>query len=197
MILKPRIGRQVKHFEKVDINAIDAIFSNEDIPSYRYTLSLPYYKENGRIKTAAVVLKNPSSADKEKADKTVQNVAKVIYKTFHDVGKVEILNMFALRGTFPKDVQSAYDNGKNIVGAENDRHFEEILSRSSYVVIAWGGAAPIKGSIYNRRIDEVTRIIEKSCPGGKIFRKSGRGSDSYPFHACYWPDNSDFTQILI
>lgn len=188
---QPHIGRQVSHFNRVNIDGIEALFS-EDM-RYRYRLSIPFYDEPARTKTLTVILKNPSSADAIKADKTVQNVEKVVYKTFADVGKVEVLNLFAIRGTYPKDVMEVYVTGVDIIGEENNSAFSQALMQSDYVVIAWGGASPIRTSVYDLRVDEVLNMISTVDVSKKIYRKQEKGSTKYPFHACYWPDNTSFS----
>jgi hypothetical protein len=188
---QPHIGRQVAHFYHVNVEGIEAVFS-EDM-KYRYRLSIPFNSESTRTKTVSVILKNPSSADAMKADKTVQNVEKVIYKAFLDVGKIEVLNLFALRGTYPKDVMEAYTAGSDIIGKENDRAFSQALMQSDYIVIAWGGASPIRTSLYESRVKDVLEMINVPNFSRKIYRKKEKGSDTYPFHACYWPDNTDFS----
>jgi hypothetical protein len=193
MEIQPHIGRQVSHFFEVDIEHIQAHFSEDR--QYRYTLSIPFFCEACRTKTVAVILKNPSSADALKADKTVSNVEKTIYKTFHDVSHVEILNLFALRGTYPKDIMQAYECGVNIIGDENNTIFREVLEKSDYIVLAWGGASPIRKSIYDARINTVYAIIKGLNNPYQLFRKAEKGSDVYPFHACYWPDNTDFIEL--
>lgn len=187
---QPHIGRQVSHFHQVNIDGIEAVFSDD--MKYRYRLSIPFGDEPSRTKTLTVILKNPSSADAMKADKTVQNVEKVVYKAFTDVGKIEVLNLFALRGTYPKDVMDAYMEGVDIVGKENNSAFSQALMSSDYIVIAWGGASPIRNSLYDLRVDEVSRMIKIENFSHKIYRKKEKGSEKYPFHACYWPDNTDF-----
>lgn len=191
MKLQPHIGRQVSHFQEVNVERIEALFSKDR--KYRYRLSIPFYDNPARTKVITVILKNPSSADALKADKTVQNVEKVIYKTFTDVAKIEILNLFALRGTHPKEVMQTHSLGHDIVGSDNNKAFKEALAQSNYVVIAWGGAAPIRTSLYDARIDDVIGMMDIQKFTSKIFRKQEKGSDRYPFHACYWPDNDAFT----
>lgn len=188
---QPHIGRQVSHFHQVNIDGIEAVFS-EDM-KYRYRLSIPFDAEPSRTKTLTVILKNPSSADAVKADKTVQNVEKVVYKAFTDVGKIEVLNLFALRGTYPKDIMEAYIAGINIVGKENNSAFIHALTNSDYIITAWGGASPIRNSLYDARVDEVLNMINTTNCLQNIYRKKEKGSDKYPFHACYWPDNTDFS----
>lgn len=186
------IGRQIPHFEKVDVSKISPEFSVDML--YRYKLSLPFHPEPSRTKRAAIILKNPSSADAIKADKTVYNAAKTIYLTYPDVGTVEILNLFGIRGTKPIDVMTIHDNGGDIVGDRNDDAIAEVLSKSDYVILAWGGASPIKKSIYDQRIAEVYFLLGKHSGNMKMFRKAERGSDRYPFHACYWPHNENFIE---
>ena len=191
---KPYIGRQVAHFEKVDNSQIHARFS-EDM-KYRYSLSLPFFGEKSRTKTAAIILKNPSSADCSMADKTVQTAAKVLYMAFQDVARVEILNIFALRGTLPSDVVKAHQAGFDIIGPENNQTICARVSESDYIVTAWGGANPIPKSIYDGRIEEIYKIIGRN-PQAAVFRKAEKGSRQYPFHACYWPHNIRFAEIAL
>lgn len=192
---KPYIGRQISHFEKVDIGKIAPEFSADK--KYRYKLTMPFYPEPWRDKRAVVILKNPSSADGYKADKTVYNVTKMIYRSFPDVAVVEVLNMFALRGTLPADVMVAYNAGEDIVGERNDQAISETLANSHYVVLAWGGAAPIRKSIYDNRINEIHEVLRGHLSHVDVKRKSEKGSDRYPFHACYWPESIDFKSIIL
>jgi len=193
-ISQPYIGRQVAHFEKVELSKIAAKFSDD--LKYRYALSLPFYPEKSRTKTASIILKNPSSADCSMADKTVQTAAKVLYMAFQDVARVEILNLFALRGTLPTDVVKALQSGTNIIGNENDQSIRTQVLNSDYVVAAWGGASPIQKSVYDKRIAEIYKIIAQN-PKAAILRKAEKGSNQYPFHACYWPHNVRFIQIVL
>lgn len=176
----------------VDTSGIQAKFS-EDL-KYRYSLSLPFFREKSRSKTASIILKNPSSADCFKADKTVQTAAKVLFMAFQDISCVEILNIFALRGTLPTDVVKAHQAGIDIIGPENNNAIRAQIAKSDYVVTAWGGANPIPKSVYDSRVDEIYKIINKN-PQAALFRKAEKGSNQYPFHACYWPHNVSFVEI--
>lgn len=192
---KPYIGRQISHFEKVDIAKITPEFSDDK--KYRYKLTMPFYPEPWRDKRATIILKNPSSADGYKADKTVYNATKMIYRSFPDVAVVEVLNLFALRGTFPTDVMVAHNSGEDIVGERNDQAIDETLALSHYVVLAWGGAAPIRKSIYDNRINEAHELLKKHLVHVEVKRKAEKGSDRYPFHACYWPESVAFQEIIL
>jgi hypothetical protein len=89
----------------------------------------------------------------------------------------------------------AHDGGINIIGDENDTVFKEVLEKSDYIVLAWGGASPIRKSVYDVRIDTVYRMIKGLNNPYKLFRKAEKGSHNYPFHACYWPDNTNFIEV--
>ena len=86
-----------------------------------------------------------------------------------------------------------YNAGHDIVGKDNNAAFKQALAQSDYIVIAWGGASPIRSSLYDARIDDVIKMMDKKKFKSTIFRKNEKGSDKYPFHACYWPDNNAFT----
>lgn len=191
---KPYIGRQIAHFEKVEQSRIAAKFSDD--MRYRYSLSLPFYPEPNRSKTASIILKNPSSADCSMADKTVQTAAKVLYMAFQDIACVEILNIFALRGTLPTDVVKAHKNGIDIIGPENNNAIRAQIAKSDYIVTAWGGANPIPKSVYDARTNEIYDLLGQNRKT-QIFRKAEKGSNQYPFHACYWPHNEAFVEIQI
>lgn len=187
------IGRQVSHFEKIEISKIKAQFSKDML--YRYRLILPFIPDEKRTKRASIILKNPSSADIFRADKTVQTAAKTIYSAFKDVKELEILNIFALRGTLPSDVMDFHNKGFDIIGPNNDENIKIALENSDYLVIAWGGASPINKKIYDKRIEEIFSIINNCKNNLQTYRKLEKGNDKYPFHACYWPINEKFIQI--
>lgn len=191
--MNPYIGRQVSHFEKIDTKLIKADFSDD--MKYRYRLILPFFYEQSRTKRASIILKNPSSADIYRADKTVQTAAKTIYSAFEDVKEVEILNIFAIRGTLPTDVMDAHNKGIDIIGAKNDENIADALQNSDYLIIAWGGSAPINKKIYDTRINEIHNIIKNNNPKSGTYRKAEKGSNNYPFHACYWPINENFIKL--
>lgn len=202
----PRIGRQVQHFERVDIEKIEATFQGS---KYRYGLSLPYKIDPAsrvlRTKIAVIVLKNPSSADAHLADKTIRTAAHVIYHSFPDVGYVEVLNLFSLRATDAQDLQAEYDrqveNGEEIdvgmVGSNrlNTTHFKAILGSADYCIFAWGGRSAVKKKLYDHAISNFKEILASIELPPVLYRKAEKGNTAYPFHACFWPHNDVFIEI--
>ena len=192
-----RIGKQVKHHHTVDINSIDANFSSCD--TYRYTLVFDYQsiESENRTKKLAIILKNPSSANKEKADQTINRVQQYVYEHFKDVKTVTILNLFAFRGTDASDVEEnrLENNLDYVVGEFNDQNILEKVEASDYVIFAWSGRSAINTKAYDSTIENLINLI-KQCNITKkeIYRVNDqKGSDKYPFHACYW--SNDFKKV--
>ena len=193
-----RLGKQVKHFDMVDIENIKAHFSKCN--TYRYLLVFNFKSEAKRDKILTVILKNPSSADEKAADNTIRRVQTFIYKNFEDVKSVNILNLFAIRATDTKDVNNLYNefDVNYILGVGNNKYSIDAISKADYIITAWGGKSKIAKKIYDTRIDEVNALLLKHKKDNtNIYRvNSKKGSKQYPFHACLWGKNDDFINIL-
>ncbi|MBU2767242.1 DUF1643 domain-containing protein [Acidithiobacillus ferrivorans] len=178
-----RIGRTVPHAPCVDTEQITALFS--PCRAWRYRLTLPFRNRDAG-KGMAIILKNPSSASEQSSDKTVRTVCEMVRRRFPEIGSVTILNLFALRGTDSREVGEAIrQQGLDFaVGPENDSVIAETLSKSQAAIIAWGGPAGINRHPYQERISQCAKILANSrLP---VFRNNRKGSDTHPFHACYW-----------
>lgn len=183
-----RIGRQVLHFDQIDVNSIQAEFS--DNKSHRYNLEMCYrddlYSEK-RNKSIVVILKNPSSADEKKADSTIRKVETYVYHKFSDVKYLRILNIFSIRGTDPLDInillkEKGYDY---IVGQENNMFFKKTLLKSDYIICAWGGNSGIDKEKYKFRISEVIKMI-KNTGNKPAWQVCGKQITKEPLHGLMW-----------
>lgn len=205
---KPRIGRQVSHYDMVDIDSIKANFSN--CKTYRYHLKFDYlcnqedlFDQNDAVKNKilTIVMKNPSSADEKAADKTIRNVQTYVYKHFKDVLTVNILNLFSIRATDAKEVDCLYkQNDEDYVnGSQNDKYIKQSIKEADYIIIAWGGRSSINRKLYDKRIDTVKSFIKNNKEGNtKIYRvNTEKGSDLYPFHPTYWGMKFDKTEVSL
>lgn len=177
-----RIGRTVQHAPAVDIASIEAEFS--PCRRWRYGLRLPFKDRRGDKIT--VFLKNPSSASAVAADKTVRTACEYVWRNFPESGGVHILNLYALRGTDSKEVGATLraQGVAQVIGPENDRVIQQTLMESSAVIVAWGGHAGIPTAAYDRRVAECQKMLVES--GLPVWRNARKGSETYPFHACYW-----------
>ncbi len=177
-----RIGRTVQHAPSVDITGIQADFS--PCRTWRYGLRLPFRERDGAMIT--VFLKNPSSASELSADKTVRTASEYVWRNFPESGGVHILNLYALRGTDSKEVGGMLleKGAAHVVGPENDAVIKRTLATSAAVIVAWGGHAGIPASAYDQRVCACQRLL--AAAQLPVWRNGRKGSEKYPFHACYW-----------
>jgi hypothetical protein len=183
-----RIGRQVPHFEEVDLNSIKAVFSDDK--KYRYVLEMQFRESLLRTNACdkvAVILKNPSSADEHKSDATIRKVETYVYHHFKRAGTLYILNLFAIRATDASDVQKSLvlNDADFIIGSENNKYFNKVLAEASEIICAWGGNSGIDKKIYHRRIDEVKTILGKLVNKNCYEVVSPKGS-LQPLHGLMW-----------
>lgn len=183
-----RIGRQIPHFEHVDLSSVEAAFSRDRL--YRYSLSMRFSDtlvDTGRDRTAAVIMKNPSAADAFRADATIRKVETFVYHRFPDVRWLHILNIFAFRATEPDDLHQAYAEGgaMQVIGADNDHVIGKVAGASDYVILAWGNNSGIDTVLYEERVLRVKHILDK-VPAGRIYCITGKKKTKHPLHGLMW-----------
>ncbi len=184
----PRIGRQIPHYEHVDLNSLEAVFSADRI--YRYSLSMRYSDtliDAERREHAAVIMKNPSAADEQQADATIRKVETYIYHRFPGVRWLHILNIFAYRATDPADLNAAFaDNGAMyVIGGENDHVIGKIIEDCDYIVLAWGNSSGIDRTLYEERVYRTSQLLQ-AIPRSRIFTICGRTRTKHPLHGLMW-----------
>ncbi|MDX2430261.1 MAG: DUF1643 domain-containing protein [Bacteroides sp.] len=183
-----RIGRQIPHFEEVDLSSISAEFSEDR--RYRYLLEMRYgasLYDAGRSKRAVVILKNPSAADSSAADTTIRKVETYIYHHLKDVLQLSILNIFALRATDASDLNEEFEASgeKAVVGPANDATIRNITEGADYVVVAWGNKSGINARLYEERIGRVKRLIV-GAGQTRVYCVEGEKETVQPLHGMMW-----------
>ena len=183
-----RIGRQIPHFEEVDITSITASFSDDR--RFRYLLQMRYGRslyDNARTRRAAVILKNPSAADTRLADSTIRKVETFIYHHMEDVLQLSILNIFALRATDAADLNREYEilGREAVVGPGNDAAIREIVAGADYVVVAWGNRSGINSELYGERVRSVKQGLADAGPF-RVFEVKGKKETVQPLHGMMW-----------
>jgi hypothetical protein len=106
---------------------------------YRYRLWRRWDPTRPQI---AFCMLNPSTADERTDDPTIRRC--IGFARDWGYGGVEIVNIFALRATDPRELSLVRDP----IGRMNDVHVTGAAERSSAVVIAWGvhGALRARGA---------------------------------------------------
>lgn len=183
-----RIGRQIPHFDQVNIGSINAEFSDDG--RFRYLLEMSYANslyETGRSKRAVVIMKNPSAADTKAADTTIRKVETYIYHHLKDVLRLSILNIFALRATDAADVNNEFEiSGEAaVVGPANDATIRSIAAGADYVVAAWGNRSGINEKFYTERVGRVKRLIA-GAGQQRVYQVVGKRETVQPLHGMMW-----------
>lgn len=96
---------------------------------YRYALWRVWDVAAPRV---GFVLLNPSQADETVNDPTIRRCMN--FARSWGYGSVEIVNLFAYRTPYPKDLRQVPDP----VGQDNDRILQTLAHRVDRVIVAWG-----------------------------------------------------------
>lgn len=124
-------------------------------------------------RSMAFLMLNPSTADAFKEDPTVSRCIR--FAVTWGFGALEVVNIFALRSTDPKQLYKAEDP----VGPDNDRTILEVARRSGLVVAAWGAHGALRD-----RGREVAQLLERH---GLALHCLGATKDGHPRHPLYLP----------
>ena len=142
---------------------MSAIFS--PCRTWRYRLERRW----GEGPLVAFILLNPSTADETMDDPTIRRC--IGYAKTWGYGGLVVGNIFALRSTDPKVLQSADDP----VGPENDEHLLAIAESASVVICGWGAHGKIAG-----RGHEVMKLLQAHRP--KYLKMTKLGAPQHPLY---------------
>ena len=116
---------------------ITSLFSEDGLFRYRLIVEDP---DKLQGKTLCVIMQNPSDADENKADKSVQFLENLVFRkddeVFRDVVRMIIVNQFAF-------VQkNGFEGREEHIGEKNDDIISEAIKASDIVLVAWGKTNP-------------------------------------------------------
>jgi hypothetical protein len=141
-----------------------AIFDTTGL--YRYTLWREWDGTRARV---AIVMLNPSMANETQNDPTIRRC--IAFARSWGYGSVEIVNLFAYRTPYPKELLNATEP----IGIENDKYVIQASNRSRRLVFAWGNWGYLRN-----RAGQVCNLLTKAesfCLG---FTRTGQ-----PRHPLY------------
>jgi len=138
-----------KTFEKDGVKSV-AVFS--DCEKYRYSLTRVWDADLPRIMFVGL---NPSTADEIKNDPTVNR--SINFAKSWGFGSMTMMNLFAFRATFPKDLKVAEDP----IGKDAEVWIIKEAEKCEKIVAAWGN----HGSFLNRSENVLAKLKDLYCFG--------------------------------
>jgi len=133
---------------------IEADFSEEIPPVYRYRLSATKSGADNNPKSVCAIMQNPSYATAEYADKSVQVLERVVfdkqYPEFEGVERLIIVNQFAFIQTI------GFSGIPDQIGVKNDVTIQNAINESQIILIAWG-----KGNKFTERKKVIATMIKE------------------------------------
>ena len=147
--------------------------------TYRYWLSRTWAPSlwTGLSECLLYVMLNPSTADANLDDPTIRNCIRIAQAWGYQA--IHVVNLFALRATNPKALQTAADP----VGPLNDQHILDALRSKCSVVAAWGTHGTYLG-----RDQTVLRLLQSVNVRVNCL---GVNKDGSPRHPLYCPARSE------
>ncbi|MCO5385231.1 MAG: DUF1643 domain-containing protein [Desulfitobacterium hafniense] len=161
----------------------DEIVFNGDTKN-RHLLRIPLKNEGNKV---LVIMKNPSKANEEISDLTIDRVLTFCYG--EDYSEVNIMNLYSYYSTDAGKIADLIKNGQEdiAIGSENDNIMKSMVQEVDDVIVAWGSNTFGLTKQYKNRIKQVINIIK-----GKTlyYVQENNGQGWYPRHAQVWNVNS-------
>mgnify|MGYP001561854844 CR=1 FL=1 len=136
---------------------------------YRYTLTRTWAAGPALL----ICMLNPSTATASVLDPTVRRC--VGFAQRERFAGLEVVNLFALRATDPRELARATDP----VGPGNDAAIREAAARAGRIVAAWGDSLP---AALRGRADAALAILARPGDVHRIGSTTRRGSPKHPLY---------------
>lgn len=178
---KAPVYQYEKYVEKSKI-----VINPKQSRAYRYSLYIPFKytgdKDEG-AKCALVIMKNPSKANTQVSDKTINNVLSFCYKKYKGV---YLGNLYPTYGTNPNKLsKSISPSCYNEKMKKNREILLELIDKVDDVIIAWG-SNDMNGKYsedYDKNIAYVTNILRQNEKNIMAVRFK---TSTYPWHPRNW-----------
>ncbi len=177
------MGREFKYKDYVEKDKID--FKGDLNKNIRYLLKVPLKNTGEKV---LVIMKNPSEANREKADLTIDRLLK--FCNSEGYSEVIIMNLFCYYSPDPKGIAKLVDTGKLLeaIGLQTDEILKNVLKEVNEVIVAWGGNSINRAPVYKSRIEQVTRLIQNK----KLYYVQSVSKNTYyPRHPQTWAVNRE------
>ena len=155
------------------IDEVEAKATFSDCLKYRYRLDVSLKEPiEGKGKVVCAIMQNPSVANSEIADKSVQFLEKLIFlkgvSQFSDVHKLIVVNQFAFVQTNDFSGQDEH------IGPENNTSIRQAIAESDVILVAWGSS-----NTYEARKKEINEMLKAQRGKSLLQGKSHPSRASY------------------
>lgn len=145
---KRNCKRVYKHLEGLSVLSN---FSNDG--QYRYMLEITEKHYVAKTKILCVIMQNPSCADENIADKSINFLEQLVFKKgliiFEGVNKLIVVNLFS----YIQKIE--FDGDETKIGSVNNSYVESAISQADIILLAWGN------DYYTERINFVIKTIKQ------------------------------------
>ena len=150
----------VQIYRHIDSLSVKCNFSDDRL--YRYKLTATKQDASKHTKIVCVIMQNPSYANNDIADKSVNFLEQLIFESnfdyFNEVKKMIVVNQYAEIKTedfIPND---------NSIGKDNDNNIKQAINESDIIIVAWGAS-----NKYSERKEFVHQLL-RSTSNKKILK---------------------------
>lgn len=145
---------------------------------YRYVLNLKLVKYNNG-KKAMFILKNPSTADADDTDPTLEWVGG--WANRNNIHNFTVCNIFERTAKKPIELKKLSQNER--IGKNNNKEIKKCLEEHDEVIVGWGNPGPLLRKDYNSRIRDVLEFEEIKTK--TLFKVGNCPKEEYPRHPLY------------
>jgi Uncharacterized protein conserved in bacteria len=161
-------SKKIKYDKKIVLDINNIMSYKDPSKKYGYRFLIEYDLKNGnKNKKALFIMKNPSMADENWSDNTVNRVLETMHN--FQYSKVYIMNLIPEYAPKPCDIHVEYLY-KDLLDS-NDELIEILSDNVSRVFVAWGGnkSHEIPCDFYKLRIDSVKIELQGAIKKNKVY----------------------------
>lgn len=185
-----RARKRIFYYKDEYVKNVKLVY-HDSATNRRYRLDIEL-KNGDNKKAVHLMMINPSKANEEFSDNTLNRIIKYVSLNnsdgvLHNIGKIIITNLYVVCETYPEkvdeyisvqsmDFAKGIDNGGKY---NNDTIIEMANKEAQLIIIAWG-----KGIIldYDNRIQEVFSLMKNK----EIYQMEDLTQEGYPRHPRTW-----------
>ena len=144
-----------------------------------YELDIPNADTNDKKRVATIILKNPSKADKQQSDQTVNKVLEYMYR--FQYSRVYIVNLIPVYATNSSlaDIELWHNP---CVKKKNKKRISEAICKADKIFVGWGGNFAPDPQILIEQIEYVNECVSEN--NKKMYCYTVNKSNKQPRHPC-------------